>query len=54
MGRHRRPKQQRPWWQRVRRACVIVGAVMAAAFWTLRFVREFREFMLLYGAGPWI
>lgn len=51
MGRRRRPKEQRPGWQRVRRACVIVAAVMAAAAWTLRFIREC---VLLYGAGPWI
>ncbi|MEU9067598.1 hypothetical protein AB0E06_00910 [Streptomyces sp. NPDC048109] len=51
MGRHRRPKQQRPWWQWLRGACVIVAAVMAAGVWTLRFVREF---LLLYGAGPWL
>ncbi|MGW0298143.1 hypothetical protein ACWDYK_15760 [Streptomyces anthocyanicus] len=51
MGRSHRPKQQRPWWQRIRGACVIVAAVMAAGVWTLRLVREF---LLLYGAGPWL
>ena len=46
-----RKDEQCSWWQRVRGACVITGAVMTATYWTLRVVEAGIE--LHRAAGPW-
>ncbi|MEU9167806.1 hypothetical protein AB0D34_08425 [Streptomyces sp. NPDC048420] len=46
-----RKDEQRPWWRKVRGACVITGAAMAATYWTLRVVAAAIE--LHQAVSPW-
>jgi hypothetical protein len=46
-----RNNEQRPWWRRVRGACVITGAAMTATYWTLRVIEAGIE--LHRAASPW-
>ncbi|QOV40211.1 hypothetical protein IM697_18490 [Streptomyces ferrugineus] len=46
-----RNDEQRPWWRRVRVACVITGAVMTATYWTLRVIEA--AIQLHQAASPW-
>ncbi|MFE4580172.1 hypothetical protein [Streptomyces chartreusis] len=48
----RRNDDQRSWWQRVRRTCVITAALMGATYWTLRVIEA--AVHLHEAVSPWV